>query len=100
MTDRSTIVITGASDGIGAAAAWAMPLAVGGLGGKWPYLLTALAGGSAVFLAYPLLLVVFRVIRPADLASYPRPLAMALAPFMRLSGERDGRRDKREAKQP
>ena len=86
--------------GIGAAAAWAMPLAVGGLGGKWPYLLTALAGGSAVFLAYPLLLVVFRVIRPADLASYPRPLAMALAPFMRLSGERDGRRDKREAKQP
>ena len=77
---------------IGAAAAWAMPLTVGGLGGKWPYLLTALAGGAAVFLAYPPLLIAFRVIRPADLASYPRPLAMALAPFMRLAGERDRRR--------
>lgn len=81
---------------VGAAAAWAMPLAVGGLGGKWPYLLTTLAGGAAVFLAYPPLLVAFRVIRPGDLASFPGPLAMALAPFMRLAGERG----KRRARQP
>jgi stage V sporulation protein B len=76
---------------VGAAAAWAMPQAVAGLGGKWPYLITALAGSSAVFLAYPPLLVGLRVIRPGDLASFPRPLGMLLAPFMRLAGERDKR---------
>jgi len=76
---------------IGAAAAWAIPHAVGGLGGKWPYLITALVGGAAVFLAYPPLLVGLRVIRPGDLASFPRPLVMLLAPFMRLAGERDKR---------
>ncbi|WP_313731514.1 putative polysaccharide biosynthesis protein [Cohnella nanjingensis] len=58
------------------------------LGGKWPYLFTTGILGLFLFACYPLLLVVFGVLRAEDLESYPARIRRVLRPFLRFSRAR------------
>jgi O-antigen/teichoic acid export membrane protein len=60
------------------------------LGWKWPYLIVTCLFGLIVGVAYPVLLLLFRVVRSEDVEGYPARIRKLLRPFVRLQGRANG----------